>query len=66
VSWSDESALNMDGLSSSSHVWVTCLAGNENLKDCLVPIFKTIETILDWECFEERKKCRLMFWDKEQ
>ena len=56
----------MDGLSSSSHVWVTCLAGNENLKDCLVPIFKTIETILDWECFEERKKCRLMFWDKEQ
>lgn len=64
--WSDESAFNVGGLSSSGQVWVTRQAGEEDLEDCLVPKFKKLETILVWGCFKGWQKGPLIFWDKKQ
>ena len=63
--WSDESAFNVGGLSSSGQVWVTWQAGKENIEDCLVPKFKKLQTIIVWACFKGRQKGPLIFWDKE-
>jgi len=46
VIWSDESAFNVGGLSSSGRVWVTRQPGEEDLEDCLVPKFSKLQTII--------------------
>jgi len=65
VIWSDESAFNVGGLSSSGKVWVTRQAGEEDLEDCLVPKFGKLETIMVWACFKGGHKGPLIFWDKD-
>ena len=65
VIWSDESAFNVGGLSSSGKVWVTRQAGEADLEDCLVPKFSKLQTIMVWACFKGGHKGPLIFWDKE-
>jgi len=66
VIWSDESAFNVGGLSSSGRVWVTRQPGEEDLEDCLIPKFSKLQTIMVWACFKGgHSKGPLIFWDKE-
>ena len=44
--WSDECGFNVGGLSSSGRTWVTRMAGEEDLEDCLVPKFPKLKTIM--------------------
>jgi len=61
VIWSDESAFNVGGLSSSGKVWVTQEAGEEDMEDCLVPKFAQLETVMVWGCFKGKRISFLYF-----
>ena len=65
VIWSDEAAFNVGGLSSSGRTWVTRMPGEEDIEDCLVPVFPKLQTVLVWACFKGGIKGPLIIWDKE-
>lgn len=63
VVWTDECAFNVGGF--SGNTWVTRLANEEYLEDCLLPKFRKLETIMVWGCIYNNEKGPLVIWDKQ-
>jgi len=66
VRWSNQAAFNIGDLSASGRMWVTRQAGEEDIEDCLVPLFGKLETIIVWAWFKEKQKGALIFWNKNE
>ena len=62
VIWTDECAFNIGGF--SGNTWVTRMAGEEYLEDCLLPKFRKLETVMVWGCISGNQKGPLVIWDK--